>query len=225
MRARDPKKERAIRDKALDTIVRHGFDGLSMQRLARDVGVSPATIYIYFEDRDDLILSLYREESRRMAEATLQGFDPGMSLAEGLRVQWKNRARYCLENPREAHFLEQIRHSPFHAHEDTAKGRDFVEAMRAFCRGAIERGELVRVPVEVYWSVAFAPLYQLVKFHVSGRGLSGTPRFSLDEKLMDQTLDLVVRALTPPGAAPARPASRKNHQHKHPQSPQKKTYS
>ena len=70
--------------------------------------------------------------------------------------------------------------------------------MRAFCRGAIERGELVRVPVEVYWSVAFAPLYQLLKFHLHGRGLSGTPRFVLDEKLMDQTLDLVVKALTPP---------------------------
>ena len=80
--------------------------------------------------------------------------------------------------------------------------------MRAFCRGAIERGELVRVPVEVYWSVAFAPLYQLLKFHLHGRGLPGTPRFVLDEKLMDQTLDLVVRALTPPaGAALGRPAA------------------
>jgi TetR/AcrR family transcriptional regulator, multidrug resistance operon repressor len=211
VRARDPQKERAIRQRALETIVRHGFDGLSMQKLAKDVGVSPATIYIYFENRDDLILSLYREESRKMAEATLDGFAPDASLAVGLRVQWKNRARYCLENPREAHFLEQIRHSPFHTHDETAKGRDFIEAMRTFCRGAIERGELVRVPVEVYWSVAFAPLYQLLKFHLHGRGLSGTPRFTLDEKLMDQTLDLVVRALTPPaGTALARPATR-NH--------------
>ena len=156
MRARDPQKERAICEKALDTIVRCGFDGLSMQKLAKEVGVSPATIYIYFENRDDLILSLYRDESRKMAEATLEGFDPGASLAVGLRVQWKNRARYCLENPREAHFLEQIRHSPFHSYDEPGKGRDFIEAMRTFCRGAIERGELVRVPVEVYWSVAFA---------------------------------------------------------------------
>ena len=59
--------------------------------------------------------------------------------------------------------------------------------------------------------MAFAPLYQLLKFHLHGRGLSGTPRFTLDEKLMDQTLDLVVRALTPPaGTALARPAIR-NH--------------
>jgi TetR/AcrR family transcriptional repressor of multidrug resistance operon len=220
VRARDPKKERAIRAKALDTIVRQGFDGLSMQKLAKEVGVSPATIYIYFEDRDDLILTLYREESRKMAEATLVGFDPSASFAVGLRVQWKNRARYCLENPREAHFLEQIRHSPFHSHDEPGKGRDFIEAMRAFCRGAIERGELVRVPVEVYWSVAFAPLYQLLKFHLHGRGLSGTPRFVLDEKLMDQTLDLVVKALTPVGATLAQTASKpasSTHSLRHPE--------
>ncbi len=146
-----------------------------------------------------------------MAEATLEGFDPDMSFAVGLRVQWKNRARYCIGNPREAHFLEQIRHSPFHSHEEPAKGRDFIEAMRAFVRGAIERGELVRVPVEVYWSLAFAPLYQLLKFHMHGRGLSGTPRFVLDEKLMNQTLELVVRALTPATAMVAKPAPVKTH--------------
>jgi AcrR family transcriptional regulator len=197
VRARDPKKERAIRDKALDLIVKTGFDGLSMQKLARSSGVSPATIYIYFRDRDDLIMSLYREESRKMGEVTLSGFDPGMSFARGLRVQWINRARYCLENPREAHFLEQIRHSPFHAREGVTHHATFVAAMRAFCDGAIRRGELMRIPMEVFWSVAFAPLYQLVKFHVHGRGLPGTNRFVLDDKLMTQTLDLVIKALTP----------------------------
>jgi TetR/AcrR family transcriptional regulator, multidrug resistance operon repressor len=226
VRARDPQKERAIRERALETIVRHGFDGLSMQKLAKDVGVSPATIYIYFESRDDLILSLYREESRKMAEATLEGFDPGASLAVGLRVQWKNRARYCLENPRKAHFLEQIRHSPFHTHAEPPKGREFIEAMRAFCGGAIERGELVRVPVEVYWSVAFAPLYQLLKFHLHGRGLSGTPRFTLDDRLMDQTLDLVVRALTPPsGTGLARPVARNHSLRRSSRRPDKKAIS
>ena len=35
MRVRDPKKEQKLRDVAVETIVRHGFDGLSMQKLAR----------------------------------------------------------------------------------------------------------------------------------------------------------------------------------------------
>lgn len=200
MRTRDAKKEQKLREKALDAIVREGVDGLGMQKLAKAAGISPATIYIYFRDRDDLIMTLYREASHQMAEATLMGFDPAMSFAEGLRVQWNNRARYCVSHPREMHFLEQMRHSPYHTRDNPAHDV-FIAAMRAFCEGAIRRGELIRIPVEVYWSVAFAPLYQLVKFHMNGRGLPGTRHFVLDDALMSQTLDLVVKALTPAAKA------------------------
>jgi len=196
MRTRDPAKERAIRDAALEMVVAEGFDGLSMQKLASAAGVSPATIYIYFEDRDDLILQLYAEESARMAEVTLAGFDPEMPFDEGLRVQWTNRARYCLENPRQMHFCEQVRFSPLQARAEKIKS-PFAKVMRAFVENAIRRRELVDVPVEVYWSIAFAPLYQLVKYHMHGRGLPGSGPFALDEKILDQTLKLVLKALKP----------------------------
>jgi AcrR family transcriptional regulator len=195
MRTRDPVKERAIRDRALDMIVKSGFDGLSMQKLARAAGVSPATIYIYFRDRDDLILRLYEETAAKMAEVTLRDFDPNASFEEGLKVQWTNRARYCIEHQRESHFLEQLRHSPLQHRAEKMKG-SFVDVMRAFVGNAIRRGELVRIPVEVYWSVAFAPLYQLVKFHMHG-GLPGSGAFELDEKILTQTLSLVLKALKP----------------------------
>jgi AcrR family transcriptional regulator len=196
MRARDPAKEKAIRERALEMIVKTGFDGLSMQKLARAAHVSPATIYIYFRDRDDLILRLHEEISARMAEVTLRNFDPNMSFEDGLRVQWINRARYCLEHSKESHFLEQLRHSPLHQRAERTMKAPFVEAMRTFVGNAIRRGELVRIPVEVYWSIAFAPLYQLVKFHMHG-GLPGTGPFVLDEKALSQTLSLVIKALKP----------------------------
>ena len=65
MRTRDENKELTIREKALEMAVKDGFDGLSMQKLARAAGVSPATIYIYFKDRDDLILQLWLQEVKK----------------------------------------------------------------------------------------------------------------------------------------------------------------
>ena len=47
-----------------------------MQKLAKAAGVSPATIYIYFKNRDDLIVSLFREVQPKMAELTLDGLRP-----------------------------------------------------------------------------------------------------------------------------------------------------
>ena len=63
--------------------------------------------------------------------------------------------------------------------------------------GAIDRGELVRIPVEVYWSVAFAPLYQLLKFHLHGHSFPGLGQFVFDDENMNATLGLVIKALTP----------------------------
>lgn len=198
MRTRDENKELTIREKALEMAVRDGFDGLSMQKLARAAGVSPATIYIYFKDRDDLILQLWLQEVKKMVDATLEGFDPSMHFEEGLKIQWLNRARFCLQNPKSMHFLEQVKFSPYHEAFFKKMDNTFLKAMSDFVHHAIIRKEVVKLPVEVYWSIAFAPLYQLVKMHMSGRGLRGGPeKFVLDDKIMNQTLKLVLKALKP----------------------------
>jgi TetR/AcrR family transcriptional repressor of multidrug resistance operon len=197
VRRKDLKKEKLLREKAMAMIVAHGFDGLSLHMLARAAGLSVATVYIYFKDREDLILKTYEEVSSRMFEATLAGFDQDMDFEKGLRVQWTNRARYFLKHPREMHFMEQIKFSPLHERAITATGGKFRESMRAFVRRAIERKQLVAVPVEVYWSIAFAPLYQLVKFHIHGKNMSGTGKFVLSEAALETTLRLVLKSLKP----------------------------
>jgi AcrR family transcriptional regulator len=150
MRSRDPEKERLIRENALKLFFKEGLEGFSMQKLARASSVSPATLYIYFKDKNDLILSIYREEMQKMSDYALRGFDPEMPFAEGLRVQWKNRALYYMEHPLPSHFLEQIRYTPFH--EQAAKLADpvFLHAMRTFMENAVKRRELARLPLEVF---------------------------------------------------------------------------
>ena len=198
MRTRDENKELTIREKALEMAVVDGFDGLSMQKLAKVAGVSPATIYIYFKDRDDLIFQLWLQEMKKMVDATLERFDPSMRFEEGLKIQWLNRAKFCMENPTSMHFLEQIKYSPYHEGFSRKMDNTFFKAMHEFVQHAISRKELVKLPIEVYWSIAFAPLYQLVKMHMSGRGLRGGPeKFVLDDKIMNQTLKLVLKALKP----------------------------
>ncbi len=196
MRTRDENKEAAIREEAIKMIVKVGFDGLSMQKLAKAADVSPATIYIYFKDREDLIIQLWTGEMEKMAVATLEGFDPEMSFEEGLRLQWMNRAKYSMENQLSTHFMEQIKYSPYENLCRKKMNKKFISAMGDFAHNAIRRKELVKLPLEVYWSVAYAPLYQLVKMHMTGKGLAGEP-FVLDEKMMEQTLQLVLKALKP----------------------------
>ena len=195
MRKRDINKEIIIREKAIEMIVHQGFDGLSMHKLAKASGVSVATIYIYFKDREDLIQSLYTEETKKMAEATLVNFDPESHFDIGLKVQWRNRLQYCLKNPYSMTFMEQVKHSPLI--DRSVMDRRFLDAMSTFVYTAIERKELIPLPVEIYWSIAFAPLYQLVKFHISKTSMPGRAPFVFNEERIDQALSLVLKALKP----------------------------
>ena len=196
MRVRDEFKLQQVHRQATELIASEGLNGFSMQKLARAAGVSPATLYIYFKDKDDLILQLGIAEGRRMAEATLRDFDPQLPFAEGLRVQWRNRADFYLHNRLSVNCFEHLRHSPFRDKIYASMPGDFTEAMNAFVRNAIRNGELAPMPIEVFWSVAYAPLMNLIRFHFDGRSL-GTRPFTFSDTIMEQTLELVLKAFKP----------------------------
>ncbi|MBL0741687.1 TetR/AcrR family transcriptional regulator [Chryseolinea lacunae] len=193
MRVRDELKEQAIREKAIEMIVKVGFDGLSMQKLAKAANVSPATIYLYFKNREDLLNQLYMTVDEVFTDNTLKGFDPEMSFEDGLWLQWKNRFNHHVKYPHHILFMEQFRSSPLVNHKDI-KITKFKAAMESFFCNAIERGELREFPLEVFWAIAYGPLYTLIKFHMSKKSLAGR-KFSLTEERMREAFEVVVRAL------------------------------
>ena len=109
MRARDPQKELLVKQKAIELILKDGFDGFSMQKLAKACDISVGTLYIYYENKDDLIKKIGIEEGKRMMDATLEGFSPDMPFAEGLKVQWENRSSYWIKNKEAALFYENLK--------------------------------------------------------------------------------------------------------------------
>ena len=61
-----------------------GYDGFSMRRLAESIGYSPATLYLYFRDKDDLLFTVVDEGFKRfgeqLARAAASTNDPRMRL-------------------------------------------------------------------------------------------------------------------------------------------------
>lgn len=196
MRTRDEYKEQMVRQKALEILVQEGFNGFSMQKLAKAAEVSPATLYIYFKDKDDLIIKLGIEEGLKMKQAILENFDPNMPFEQGLRMQWKNRSEYWLNNRLSYELFELLRNSQYKDQIASPVQEGFKEKMKAFVKNAVKNGELQQMPVEVYWSMAFAPLNNLIRFHIEGRSMGNMP-FTFSENLMWQTFALVIKALKP----------------------------
>ncbi len=193
MRAKDENKEAAIREAAITMIVSEGFHGLSMQKLAKAAGISPSTIYIYYNSREDMLNKLFFYVEEVFNREILKGFDPRMPFEEGLWLQWKNRYKYARQYPLYFHFSEQFRNSPLIRHKDINDNR-FRTAKKEFVSHAIQRGEIAELPVEIFWSMAYGPFYTLLKFHLDQSNMAGKA-FSLSDVKMKQAFALVLRAL------------------------------
>jgi len=193
MRTRDVIKMELVRTEAMGLLVKEGLEGFSMNKLSRRCNISVATLYIYYKDKEDLLLQLSLAEFRNLNDAMLKDFDPSVSFEAGLRKQWENRSAYMLAHPMEMALLEQLRGTEY---EDRALAsmQDFKAAMTEFVTSAVRNGELEEMPVEVFWSLAYGPLYTLLRFNGSGRSMGGKP-FHLTQEILWATFERVLKAL------------------------------
>ncbi|WP_220100753.1 TetR/AcrR family transcriptional regulator [Chitinophaga oryzae] len=185
-----------VRQMTMQMVAANGIENFSVNSLAKACGISVATLYIYYKDKDDLITQVAIEEGNRLTSAILKDFDPDQSFETGLWQQWKSRSQYLMANPLSSSFIERIHMSSYGEKVGAAISSMFHDSMHRFVAGAVKRKELVPLPVEAWWSVAFAPLYNLLRFHHQGRSFAKKP-FKLTDELLRQTFDVVVKALKP----------------------------
>jgi AcrR family transcriptional regulator len=61
MRQKDEEKKESIKQAVIKLILEQGFHGASIAKIAREAGVSPATVYIYYANKDDMLREIYEE--------------------------------------------------------------------------------------------------------------------------------------------------------------------
>lgn len=83
-RPKDPGKRAAILDAAKRLFVAQGFDGVSMDQIASDAGVSKLTVYSHFGDKGSLFGEAVRAHCEAGMPAHLFEADPTMPLRERL---------------------------------------------------------------------------------------------------------------------------------------------
>jgi AcrR family transcriptional regulator len=127
---RNKKKEvfrRAILEAAREIFFRDGYGNFSMRKLARRIGYSPTTIYLYFKDKDDLLFCLCEEFYSELYLTIQRIEEEGADLLETLRKVLLAYVSFGLANPehyRVAFFTNPtIYGSPFEFMENDTMSR------------------------------------------------------------------------------------------------------
>lgn len=71
-------------DGARDVFLREGFEGASVDQIARDAGISKATLYSYFDDKEALFLAVLERECGAQADQALGGEVVQLPVPEAL---------------------------------------------------------------------------------------------------------------------------------------------
>jgi TetR/AcrR family transcriptional repressor of multidrug resistance operon len=168
MRHKDDKKNQAICDAAIELITIHGFAETSMSKIAKAAKVSPATIYVYFENKETLLNKTYLFVKQEMGGELLKGVHQNLSVKQAFELIWQNYYQYAMTNPVRFAFTEQFANSPMVDRLCKEEGLSYFQPLLdLFDRGKKEK-VFKDISLEVFTAFTFAPLTGLIKGHLSG---------------------------------------------------------
>lgn len=158
MRIKDIQKQEAIIKATVDLVNEIGFVSSSVSKIAKKANVSPATLYIYYKNKEDLLVSTYIEMKKKMSKALLIDFDNTRPFRDILLVFWKNAFEFVRENRSIYLYSEQFSNSPYSElvnHEELEKHFEpFIKVLQ----NGIEQKIIKNVPFEILITFIFYPI-------------------------------------------------------------------
>ncbi len=161
MRIKDDEKRRALVEATVKLVNMVGFAASSVAKIAAEAGVSPSTLYIYFENKEDLLVSTYNDIKCEIGEYMLQRISPFEPTRECFRQICLNLFDYMLEHYDRADFLEQFGTSPYLELIDMVDKDPGMLKFYEMLEAAVKLGMVKDVPYEYVVRFMFKPIVTL----------------------------------------------------------------
>lgn len=162
MRTKDETKETKILDATAAIILKDGAAGVSTVKVAKRVGISQSNVYLYFKNKDALLLSVYhREMARIQATGDLQpAADESLAIEVRLKAYISAIYHYAMAHPDSLTLIQQIKFlfgqydsNPF-LHGETTQ--NLITDLYA---QAQQKGVLKNAPISVLMSMVFSVIH------------------------------------------------------------------
>ncbi len=204
----------SILDAARELFVEHGYDAVTMRKIAEKIEYSPTAIYQYFTDKESLVQELCANDFLILASAfgRLAGIaDP----IERLRQMGEEYVRFARTNPNQYRFMFMVPH-PHHTWHNEARqsdrgnpNRDAYTFLKWTCTQAIEQGRVrpdLRDP-DVGAQLVWGAMHGVIALHIA-MGEDEWVEWQPLEELGASMIETLIRGITLPGPpdAPRLPA-------------------
>lgn len=176
----------------LKLLASKGFHGFSIRDVAKEAGIATGTLYLYFEDREDLINKLHGQIIYRVGTELRATHERELPLLQQFRKLGYTFWQFFMREPEVLLSKGQFDHLP----------PDLLRSLQAFARQELvplfdffeqgrASGELKDFSDEILFSLGFEPIFEIARKKVLGL-------IEMDEEILEKIILASWSALAKP---------------------------
>jgi AcrR family transcriptional regulator len=158
MRTKDDEKQAALFEATVKLVNEIGFASSSVSKIAKEAGVSPATIYVYHKNKEDLLVSTYIEIKLDLSKTLLRDFNDRLPIRDILRNVWFNMFEYISNNLKYYKFVEQFSNSPYSSLVNRQEVEQYFGPLIKVLKTGIEQKILKNVNFDILTAFMYHPI-------------------------------------------------------------------
>ena len=166
------KRRRDILDAALDCFLKNGVAGTTIEQIRTASKASHGSIYHQFQGKDEIALTLFVEGMRVYHEKIVRALEQEATAFGCIRAMIAIHLQDVVDDPALSVYLTKLGVA-----DDLGEISDrfqslsdeFVQAVWSHLEPFVARGELVRLPPELYFALIIGPASHLARSWLRGR--------------------------------------------------------
>lgn len=141
MPTRDNKRQKILRS-AVQVFAQKGFYNAKVADIARRAGVADGTIYLYFKNKDEILISIFEEEMGKFIGCMEQALNRQSDPIEKIKIFIQAHLQFVRQNPRVAQVLQlELRQSnKFIKEYKGSKLKEYLNLLEALIQDGQTRG-------------------------------------------------------------------------------------
>lgn len=174
-------KRNALIKATIELVNNNGFHATPMSKIAQMANVSPATIYLYFENKQDLVNKTYLAVKTQYTDFVFANYDKNTSIKSGFEHIWKRIAAFNSTESEYSFFLNQCNNTPMIDEPSRAQGIRHLQPLLELWERGKNEGIIKPVSDYILYAYSINPVSTLMMAQKQGH-------FELTEKHMEDAL-------------------------------------
>jgi len=151
-------KRNALIKATIELVNNNGFHATPMSKIAKMANVSPATIYLYYENKQDLVNQTYIEVKAKNTAYAFKTYNEDMPVETGFELIWKRIADFKLKECENAMFLAQCDNTPMIDEESRQEGIKHLQPLLDLWARGKEEGIIKPISDYLLYAYSINPL-------------------------------------------------------------------